>query len=104
MIKYIVTFCVLVMYSSLTFAWDWDGIAVGKITELHISPSDVRIILEGVSSTCTGGENWAFLSDTDSNYKSYVAALLLAKAQGTTITVYTTLEGAYCHIYYIVLQ
>lgn len=50
---------------------------------------------------CAGGPTWSYLNDTDSNYKTFVAVMLLAKAQGNPITVFTTLEAGYCHIGYI---
>lgn len=50
---------------------------------------------------CTGGSDWAYLNETDSNYKVYVAALLLAKAQNTSVTVFSNLEYGQCHIGYI---
>jgi hypothetical protein len=85
-------------------AHSWDGAVVGTIASLDVTGGSnygLRIGLNDISSMCNGGENWAFLNDTDSNYKAYVAALLLAKAQGSRVAVYTMLEGSYCHIGYI---
>lgn len=53
---------------------------------------------------CGAGAKWAFLNEADSNYKVYVAALLMAKAQGSTVTVYSTnVDGAYCRIGHVAI-
>lgn len=85
----------------------WDGAVVGNISTLDVAAGSnygFRVSLNGVANMCTGGPNWAFLNDTDSNYKTYVATFLLAKAQGNKVLVYSNLEGAYCHIGYISIQ
>ncbi len=53
---------------------------------------------------CTGGPDWAYLNEDDSNYKTYVAALLTARAQGTPVTIYSNLENGYCKIGYITIN
>ena len=88
-------------------AHSWDGAVVGTIAQIDVTGGSnygFRIVLNGISTMCNGGASWAFLNDTDSNYKAYVAALMMAKAQGSKVLVYTTLEGAYCHIGYISIQ
>ena len=84
----------------------WDGATTGIINTMDVTASGnyaLRITLHGVGTMCTGGASWAWLNETDSNYKSYAAALLMAKAQGLQVTLYTTLEYGHCRIGYIVL-
>lgn len=90
--------------SSLSAAQQWDGAQTGRITVLDVTGGanyGLRVYLEGVGSMCNGGAAWAYLLDTDSNYKAYAAALLMAKAQKSQVLVYTTNKGGYCHIGYI---
>jgi hypothetical protein len=87
-------------------AFSWDGTVAGKIQTIEVAPGGnygFRVSLVGSPSMCTGGTTWAFLNDTDSNYKIYVATMLLAKAQGLGITIFTSAEGGYCRIGYIVV-
>ena len=58
----------------------------------------------GGSVHCSGGSNWAYLNETDSNYRVYVSALLAAKALGSNVTLYTTNNGIYCQIGYVEIQ
>lgn len=85
-------------------AFAWDGVATGTISTFQVTQGGnygFRVTLNNMANMCTGGPGWAYLNDTDSNYKTYVAAILYAKAQGSNVTVYSTLEGIYCHIGYI---
>jgi hypothetical protein len=85
----------------------WDGAVEGAIAILDVTGGSnygFRITLFGGQSMCNGGPSWAYLNDTDSNYKTYAAALMMAKAQGSRVTVYSNLDGAYCHIGYISIQ
>jgi len=55
--------------------------------------------------TCNGSANFAYLLDTDSNYSTYVAAILMAKAQGLSVTFYTTKDASgFCHIGYLTVN
>jgi hypothetical protein len=54
-----------------------------------------------VSNLCNGGQSWAYLNDSDGNYKVYVASLMQAKALGSRVTIYSTLKNGFCHIGYI---
>jgi len=82
----------------------WDGIQTSTLQGMEVTAGTnygFRISLAGVSNMCTGGSGMAYLNDTDSNYKIYVAVLMLANAQGKRVSVYTNLEGGECHIKYI---
>lgn len=86
----------------------WGGITTGKIVRLHVTGAGnlpFRVNLEGDPILCTGGLSEGYLDDTDGNYKTYVAALLMAKATGATVTLYADV-GLYsrCRIGYVVLQ
>ena|SRR5579884_2624779 len=55
--------------------------------------------------TCGGVANFAYLNSADSNYSTYIAAILMAKAQGLQVTFYMTKDSnGFCHIGYIGLQ
>jgi tartrate dehydratase alpha subunit/fumarate hydratase class I-like protein len=86
-------------------AWAWDGAPTGKITSIDVTAGTnyaFRVYLNGGGSAlCTNGTSFAYLNEADSNYKVYVAALLMAKAQGSTVTLFVMTEGGMCHIGYI---
>lgn len=79
----------------------WDGAVGGRVVSFEVTHGTnyaFRIYLEGGAAMCSGGATWAFVNESDSNYKVYVATLMLAKAQGSQVTVYSDREGAYCRI------
>jgi len=86
-------------------AWAWDGAPSGKITSIDVTAGTnyaFRVYLNGGGiALCTNGTGFAYLNEADSNYKVYVASLLMAKAQGSTVTLFVTTEGGMCHIGYI---
>jgi hypothetical protein len=85
----------------------WDGYPKSTISSMDVTDGasfGLRISLSGVASMCTGGPNWAYINDTDSNYKAYAAALMMAKAQGSKVTVYSNRVGTYCKIGYISIE
>jgi hypothetical protein len=99
---------VLALFSSMLLAsspvFAWDGAVTGKIANIDVAPGGnfgFRVVLAGTPLICTGGVTWGYLNDTDSNYKVFVAMMMMAKAQSLTVTLYTTAENGYCHIGYI---
>jgi hypothetical protein len=85
----------------------WDGVASGVVNAVDITNGNIygfRVFVSGVTNMCGSGSNWAFLNESDSNYKTYVAAILTAKAQGTPVVIYTNSENGYCHIGHISVQ
>ena len=89
-----------------TTALAWDGSVSGTINTLDVTAAGnyaLRVTLNGVSTMCNGGASWAWLNETGSNYKTYAAALMMAKAQGTPVLIYTNLEYGHCRIGYISL-
>ena len=98
----------LLLLSALSFSGpvfaDWDGVSQGTIYAVDVTGGNnygVRVHVTGVTNMCGSGSSWAYLNEQDSNYKVYVAAIMMAKAQGSPVTVYTTRENGYCHIGYI---
>jgi len=86
-------------------AWAWDGAPSGKITSIDVTAGTnyaFRVYLNGGAvALCTNGTSFAYLNEADSNYKVYVASLLMAKAQNSTVTLFVNTEGGFCHIGYI---
>lgn len=54
---------------------------------------------------CGNQFDWAFLNETDSNYKTFVSVLLAAKASQMSVTLHTNrtggLDSGYCQIGYL---
>ncbi|SNB46511.1 hypothetical protein [Geobacter sp. DSM 9736] len=102
---FISIFLSFVCTSSVTFAWD--GAVSGRIGVVDVTSGHnygFRIQLEGNPVICNG-QYWAYLLDTDSNYKAYVAALLAAKISNLTVGVNVNTDGSgYCHIGYITVR
>jgi hypothetical protein len=79
----------------------------GTIESLYFSGKGnyaVRVVINGVTDPCgNGGSSFAFIDDSlgDSNYNVFVAALMLAKAQNSTINMTVgpaTSNNAVCHL------
>lgn len=100
---------VLCAISSSAFAWD--GTPEGKIAAIDVTAGGnygFRVYLQGYPSLCTKqadgqpGDTWAYINETDSNYKTYVSVLLAAKTAGTRVKLHTTnTTGSRCKIGYI---
>lgn len=90
------------LLSSVAGARAWDGAVAGKIRTMEITHGAnlaFRVWLADSPTMCATGAKFAFINEADSNYKIYVAALLMAKAQGSTVTIYSSnVDGAYCRI------
>jgi hypothetical protein len=85
-------------------AFAWDGVVSGTIVAVDVTGGNnygFRVFVSGVTNMCGTGSNWAYLNESDSNYKTYVAAILAAKAQGNSVTVFSTVVSGYCQIGYI---
>lgn len=104
-------FCIFGVFfalvSACTPSWAWDGVFAGKAQSVEVDAGTnyaFRVYLNPApSAMCAGGPIWAFINETDSNYKVYVAALLAAKAQGSSVTVYSNAVGAFCRIGHLVV-
>ena len=85
----------------------WDGVVSGTIQSISVTQGQnygFRVYLNGTTTTCSSGENWTYLNEADSNYKTYVSALMMAKAQGSIVTIYSNVENGYCHIGYLTVS
>lgn len=86
-----------------------DGPVTGTIGSLHAT-DDVtaapfgqgfRVVLTGLPPMCASGATYVYLSTSDNNYNAYVALLMLARAEGLPVTVWSVSVGNYCHITYL---
>jgi hypothetical protein len=82
----------------------WDGAVSGIPTVIDVTDGNnygFRVYV-GSQAMCGNANNWGYLNSTDSNYSAYVAAILMAKAQGSTLVVYSNRDAnGYCHIGYM---
>jgi hypothetical protein len=82
-------------------AWDGSNAGVPGLIEVTNGQNfGFRVHLATPVSMCgQSTQAWAYLNATDSNYATYVAVILSAKAQGTQVIVYTIRDASgYCHI------
>lgn len=86
----------------------WDGIVTGNIASIDVTGGNnygFRVALEGTPALCGNAHTWAFVNESDSNYQTFVAVLLAAKAAKQNVTLFTNKTGnepdGYCHIGYI---
>jgi hypothetical protein len=90
---------------ALSPAYAWDGNAIGVPVRVDVTDGNVygfRISLAGYPTLCGNTDTWAYINLADSNYNTYVATLLAAKAAGSTVQLYTSRDaGNRCHIGYI---
>jgi hypothetical protein len=97
-------FFVIVLALRTQLAWSWDGaktMVPGTIEVTDGGNYGFRIW----GPSCGGVANFAYLQSTDSNYGTYVAVILMAKAQGLQLTFYTNKDSnGYCHIGYVSQQ
>lgn len=76
-------------------AQQWDGSNTGKITTIDVTNAEnfgFRVYLDG-RSMCTNGPPWAYLNGSDSNYKTYVSLLMMARAMDRPVLIYTSKQG-----------
>ena len=88
------------------FAWAWAGAVQGQIGTFDVAPGNnygLRISLKTVQPMCGGTTTWAYLNESDSNYKAYLSVLLAAKYAGSTVVIFSEKDATteYCHIGYI---
>jgi hypothetical protein len=87
-------------------AMAWDGIVVGKISQIDVAAgnnSALRVYFVNQPPLCSSASKWAYINETDSNYKVFVATLTAAKMANQSVTIYSNRDSAtgYCHIGYI---
>ncbi|MEZ0391230.1 MAG: hypothetical protein ACAH59_03375 [Pseudobdellovibrionaceae bacterium] len=96
-------FVMVSLVSATSFAWD--GTHMGKkisMVEFSTSNYHLRLRLEGSPALCASTAIWAYLNETDENFKAISAAVLSAKALNQSINLYTTKDATtgYCKIGY----
>lgn len=87
-------------------AYSWDGMQTGTVTQLDITDSGnfgLRVFLSSGVPMCGGSNYFGYLNSTDSNYNTYVSAIMLAKATGARLTLYLTNVNGFCHIGYVTM-
>ena len=101
---------IFLAFLSITAA-AWDGAIEGQIQSIDVAPGEnfgFRISLKNSPKLCGNGHAWAYVNESDSNYKTFVSVLLAAKMAEKTVTIYTGRETAtgngYCHIGYVSMQ
>jgi hypothetical protein len=99
--------CALICAGMLTFpevTLAWDGIESGVLTTIDVTDGPAYAVRAYLPQTLCGSVyNWGYLNFGDPNYSVYSAALMMAKATGATVTLYTNRDSGtgYCHIQYI---
>lgn len=106
-IKLVLSAICIVLFSQVT-SYAWDGIVSGKISNIAVTSGanyGFRVTLTGSPVVCNGN-TWGYLLNSDSNYTTYVAALLSANVGNLSVTLYTDkdLSSGYCHITYLDVQ
>jgi hypothetical protein len=87
-------------------AMAWGGEITGKISRIDVVADNnyaFRVYLVNQLPLCSSASTWAYINDTDRNYKVFVATLTAAKMANQTVTIYSNRDSAtgYCHIGYI---
>ena len=100
----------MVFLSTHSFAV-WDGNVSGLVSQIEVTDGTnygFRVYLSGNPKLCENDHSWAYLNNSDSNYNTYVAVLLAAKAAKQTVRLYTNRKDqsatGYCHIGFIVVN
>lgn len=86
-------------------SYAWDGAVSGTVSGFDVTGGTnfaFRVYLNGVTNVCGGSYNVAYINETDSNYRTYVAAVMFAKANGSVVTLYTNRDASgLCQIGYL---
>ncbi|HEY0684629.1 MAG TPA: hypothetical protein VGD45_20000 [Steroidobacter sp.] len=81
----------------------WDGVndgVPGLIEVTNANNYGVRVHLANPVSMCgPNSHSFVYFEPTDDNYKSYMATILVAKAQGTQVRLFALADGnGYCKL------
>jgi hypothetical protein len=99
-------FCFFCAFSIKAFAWD--GIKQGVPGTIEISQAGnyaFRVYVSGVPKICEASiAGFVYLEPGDDNYSTFVAAIFMAKAQGTSLAFYGNLEASgYCRLRHVAI-
>jgi hypothetical protein len=106
-LKYIKFIFILTIFSYCNLASSWDGAIYGTISRIDVAPGEnygIRIYLKDFPKLCGNDSNWAYLNESDSNYKTFVSVLLAAHMSQKNVTLYSNQKNGYCQIGYVVVQ
>ncbi|HSI50827.1 MAG TPA: hypothetical protein VLA61_21380 [Ideonella sp.] len=73
----------------------------GQIANVYIAGGGnygYRVNLVGNVPACSNGSGFGYVNDTDSNYKVFVANLMMAYAAKKTVSLITEKVNGFCHI------
>lgn len=99
---------VILSFLSITpYSYAWDGTVTGYINTIEVTDAEnyaFRITFTTGEKFC-GNSTWAYINKSDSNYETYVSALLTAKMARQPVTIYTLKQSSgLCKIGYMVLR
>lgn len=91
---------------SLSSHAGWDGTERGEVGTIQVTAGHnygFRVSFKDSVKMCgEGSADWAFLNEDDSNYETYVSALLAARFSKTAVRIYTNVSTqGYCRIGHI---
>ena len=105
--------CIFIIMMALVSlsAQAWDGTVSGIVSKIDVTSGNnygFRVYLEDSPKLCSNANAWAYINESDSNYQTYVAALLAAKMSQSKVTLYTNWVNGdpddYCKIGYVVIH
>ncbi len=88
-------------------AQSWASETTGLIERIDVKPANnygFKVYLTGLPALCGNALSWAYLSEGESNYSTYVSVILAAKMAALPITVIADEVSGYCHISQITLK
>jgi len=97
-------FAALAALSFATAVLAYDGQVTGKIFKMDAAADATqtfRVTFAGSPILCTGGTTYAYLSESDPNWKSFISTLQLAFVTNKTVNLYTWKVAGVCHIAYV---
>ena len=84
----------------------WDGAINGMPGVIEVTDGanyGFRVWLTTGAAMCGNSNGWVYLLSSDSNYNTYVAVILMARAQGTNLTFLSNRDGnGYCHLQHLI--
>jgi hypothetical protein len=85
----------------------WAGYPTGVVGQIDVAQGGgalgFRVQFSPSVPMCGNANGWAYLNTIDTNYSTNVAIVMMAKAQGLSITAYSNADAnGYCHIGYLV--
>lgn len=76
---------------------------VGTVGQVQVGNGGIFISLATPTTMCAGGSSLVFLPTTNTNYVEYASWLKMARAFGSTVTVYSAISGDYCVLSWLIV-